>query len=467
MEEYSKDVKRGWRLLLERFVWEYDVSRALNRISFTFSEFEQTLYFNCSWVFPQWLLIFFRLLMFIYLLFMLGFDLANYHRQGFLIYWGVYVTNWTYTITIIYYFFATVATIYSYSNNLIGRKNYVKLMKDSTYKGDNVVELKEKSKGLDENNFNKSTKKVGIENKENNHLVVSDHELNGYKKGSVENKISEVQMVNIDLEGQDKEKFRHESINSLSTTNESPSVNITLNNNNKNAKNNSNCQGNNKVKSDNIAIKKTRNVFKRYINHLNNNKFIIKYNEEDGRPCFVDEISQRMDNTTTNINLPLLIRSMWLFHTISLPSSFIVAIVYWVMNIISPVSVDEFTYLTFNKHGIIAIALSVDTFITSIPFFISHTFYSFFYCLTYLIFTVVYFILKLPSPQGKDDLGFIYPAINFADPAIAVPCSFGIFVVLFLTSNIIWFFAGYSRNHTIDPLPGENRDRLTRVNHYV
>ncbi|KAH7648044.1 hypothetical protein FG379_000827 [Cryptosporidium bovis] len=478
MEEASENIERGWRLLLERFVWEYNVSRALKRISFTFDEFEQTLHFNCSWIFPQWFLIFLRLSMLIYLLFMLGFDLANYYSQGFLIYWGVYVTNWTYTITIIYYFFATVSTIYSYANNLIGRKNYVKLMKDPNYENAKVIELEDKSESSDINQVINSIKEVEIDDKENNYMITPSQELNVNKKESIKSEISEVQMVNIDLENQNKYKFRHESINSLSTTNESPSVKNILNNNlivcdgENNSVNNNNIDDNFnedgiKVINKNKIIKNIDNVSKRYIKHLKDNQFIVKYSD-DGIPYFADEISQKMDNTTTNINLPLLIRLMWLFHTISLPSSFIVAIVYWVMNIISPVSVDEFTYLTFNKHGIIAITLSIDTFITSIPFFISHTLYSFFYCLTYLIFTVVYFVLKLPSPQGKDDLGFIYPAINFADPAVAVPCSLGIFIVLFLTSNIIWFFAGYSRNHAIDPLPRENKNRrLSRVNHYV
>lgn len=476
MVDISENIKKGSKLILQRFLWEYKVSRALNRITFSFDEFEQTNHFNCSWIIPQWFLIYLRLGTFIYLLIMLGLDVSNYYRQGYAMYWGVYVTNWTYAVTIIYYFFATTSTIYSYANNSIGRKKYIRSLEITNSPSiggrihvildDSVISHKVNNNGPRGSIMNiidpkcdhchHSISNVGV--------IISDHATNGYVLRDSENKQANgIQMVDLSLENTKNNKeaeasYGHASIVSISTAFESPDSQ------NKNAVNDSNKTERNEY----ILPRKTRNIFKRYLNHLKSHMFIIRYCRETDRPHFADEINQRMDNTTTNINLPLLIRLMWVFHAIALPASFIVAIVYWSMSIISPVGVDGFSFLTFNKHGLTAILLTIDTYLTTIPFFISQAFYSFLYCVIYMIFTIVYYILKLPNPQSQDDLGFIYSAINFADPAVSIPCSIGIFLLLFITANIIWFFVGFSRNHIIDPLPNDNtKSKEFRVNYYV
>ncbi|KAF7458793.1 protein rolling stone-like [Cryptosporidium felis] len=449
MQEILSKMKVGWNLIAKRFIWEYKVSRALNRITFTFDEFEQTHHFNCSWIIPQWFLIYLRLFTLIYLIIMLGCDVANYYRLGCLMYWGVYVTNWTYAVTIIYYFFAATSTIYSYANNSIGRKKYIK--------------------SLETSGSPCSRPKRQVNNTNENGKFTDNNVFNG------------IQLTSQNLENSNntnkEASYGHESIISISTAYESP---VVLTSENKSPGVTNNKTGvtitsditeadndlNGQVQYTNQS--KTRNIFVRYYYHLKSHMFIIKYCKETDRPYFADKVNRKMDNSTTNINLPLLIRLMWVFHSIALPSSFIVSIVYWGMSIISPVSVDGFTFLTFNKHGLTAIFLSIDTYVTTIPFFISQAFYSFLYCFIYLIFTIVYYILKLPNPKSQDDLGFIYSAINFADPAVAVPCSFGIFFLLFLTANIIWFFVGFSRNHIIDPLPSDDiSSKEVRVNYYV
>ncbi|KAJ1606811.1 transmembrane domain-containing protein [Cryptosporidium canis] len=471
MVNVSENIKRGWKLILRRFLWEYKVSRALNRITFSFDEFDQTNHFNCSWIIPQWFLIYLRAGVFIYLLIVLGLDVANYYRLGCAMYWGVYVTNWTFSVTIIYYFFATTSTIYSYANNSIGRKRYIKSLEltNSPSIGGRIHILLDDSVIAHQNSRPRGSI-MNILNQRCDHcnqprssieVVVSDHATNGYISNSENTDMNGVQMVDLNLEGgKNKEaSYGHASIVSISTDFESPD------NLNKTAANNENS---NSGKTEYILPAKTRNIFKRYINHLNSNTFIIKYCKETDRPHFADEINQRMDNTTTNINLHLLIRLMWVFHAIALPSSFIVGIVYWSMSIISPVGVDGFSFLTFNKHGLTAILLTLDTYFTTIPYFISQAFYSFLYCVIYTIFTIVYYILQLPNPQSQDDLGFIYSAINFADPAVSVPCTIGIFFLLFITANIIWFFVGFSRNHIIDPLPSDtNVSKEFRVNYYA
>ncbi|KAH8583452.1 rolling stone-like [Cryptosporidium sp. chipmunk genotype I] len=475
MVAVSENVKRGWKLILQRFLWEYKVNRAINRITFTFDEFEQTNHFNCSWIIPQWFLIYLRLSVFLYLLFMLGLDVSNYYKLGYAMYWGVYVTNWTYAVTIIYYFFATTSTIYSYANNSIGRKKYINFLKVTGSPSiGGRIHLKLDDSDIAHQNINNRPRGSILNvlnpkfehidhSKHNEKIVVSDHKTNGYSSNQKNTQFNEVQMVELNLENSNNSNknkeasYGHASIVSISTAFESPE------NLNKNVIDN-------KIEEKNeyILPKKTRNIFVRYYNHLKSHMFIIKYCKETDRPHFADEINQRMDNTTTNINLPLLIRLMWVFHAIALPASFIVSIVYWSMSIISPVGVDGFSFLTFNKHGLTAVLLSLDTYFTTIPFFISQAFYSFLYCLIYMIFTIVYFILKLPNPQSQDDLGFIYSAINFADPAVSIPCSIGIFFLLFLTANILWFFVGFSRNHIIDPLPSDDvSSKEFRVNYYV
>ncbi|OII72813.1 uncharacterized protein cubi_03683 [Cryptosporidium ubiquitum] len=476
MANSSEGVKRGWKLILQRFVWEYKVSRAINRITFSFDEFEQTNHFNCSWIIPQWFLIYLRLVVFLYLLIMLGLDVSNYYNLGYAMYWGVYVTNWTYAVTIIYYFFATTSTIYSYANNSIGRKKYIKSLELTNspsiggrihlrLDGNDISHQINRPRGSIMNVLDRKFDHIDY-SKHKEQVVVSDHTTNGYSSSPKNIQISEVQMVDLNLENSNNSNrnkeasYGHASIVSISTNFESP------NNLNKNAINDKS-EHKNEV-NEYILPKKTKNIFKRYFNHLQSHMFIIKYCKETDRPHFADEINQRMDNTTTNINLPLLIRLMWVFHAIAFPASFIVSIVYWSMSIISPVGVDGFSFLTFNKHGLTAVLLSLDTYFTTIPFFISQAFYSFLYCVIYMIFTIVYYILKLPNPQSQDDLGFIYSAINFADPAVSVPCSIGIFLLLFVTANILWFFVGFSRNHIIDPLPSDDvSSKEFRVNHYV
>lgn len=476
MVNNSENVKRGWKLILQRFIWEYKVSRAVNRITFSFEEFEQTNHFNCSWIIPQWLLIYLRLTVFLYLLIMLGLDVSNYYNLGYAMYWGVYVTNWTYSVTIIYYFFATTSTIYSYANNSIGRKKYIKSLELTNrpsiggrihlkLEGNNITHQSNKPRGSILNVLDRKHDHISCpKNKEQ--VVVSDHTTNGYSNNSENAQMNEIQMIDLNLENKNnsnknnESSHNHENITSVSTDFESP------NNLKKNQIDNKSEEKN--EENEYIIPRKTKNIFKRYRNHLKSHMFIIKYCKETDRPHFADEINQRMDNTTTNINLPLLIRLMWVFHAIALPASFIVSIVYWSMNIISPVGVDGFSFLTFNKHGLTAVFLSLDTYFTTIPFFISQAFYSFLYCVIYMIFTIVYYILKLPNPQSHDDLGFIYSAINFADPAVSVPCSIGIFLLLFITANILWFFVGFSRNHIIDPLPSDDTSsKEFRVNYYV
>ncbi|CUV08008.1 unnamed protein product [Cryptosporidium hominis] len=475
MVNVSENIKRGWKLILHRFVWEYKLSRAINRITFTFDEFEQTNHFNCSWIIPQWFLIYLRLSVFLYLLIMLGLDVSNYYKLGYAMYWGVYVTNWTYAVTIIYYFFATTSTIYSYANNSSGRRKYIKSLKMTNSPSiggrihlkldDDIIghqNVNSRPRGSILNILDRKFEHINP-SKHNEQIVVSDHTTNGYSSSPKNAQLNEIQMVDLNLENKNNSNknkeasYGHASIVSISTAFESPE---NLNNNV--------IKDNTERNNEYILPRKTRNIFVRYYNHLKSHMFIIKYCKETDRPHFADEINQRMDNTTTNINLPLLIRLMWVFHAIALPASFIVSIVYWSMSIISPVGVDGFSFLTFNKHGLTAILLSLDTYFTTIPFFISQAFYSFLYCLIYLIFTIVYFILKLPNPQSQDDLGFIYSAINFADPAVSIPCSIGIFFLLFLTSNIIWFFVGFSRNHIIDPLSSDDiSSKEFRVNYYV
>ena len=71
---------------------------------------------------------------------------------------------------------------------------------------------------------------------------------------------------------------------------------------------------------------------------------------------------------------------------------------------------EEPTFVSLNVHGVNAVYVLVDLFITGIPVRLYHVIYPMLFSLIYLIFSLVYVYSGGTNPDGDN---FIYDALNF------------------------------------------------------
>ncbi|OII77958.1 hypothetical protein cand_037660 [Cryptosporidium andersoni] len=525
MDDFTERFRRGLRLIFRRYQWEFNSASIIPRIRFKFKEFDPSLYFCCSWLLPQWGLLTFRILVFLYLLAMTGWDIYHYYSIDDLQFWAVYVTNWTYTIVILYYLTGIIITKKSYSHNINMKRLQIQRRRPCVEMHREVISTQEESpNATDSSSAYESCDQDHQYNCPEIPRVASSYpimDVNNMKKKITNGPY----MEDIDLENQKlNASISNSSVQSVSTSHESPvnssrnkEINIAINeesapnictyndstndiafntelinttnkgldvyhsaqrsgylsSSSSSTRDHSSDSHSAKSVKKKVKIRsRSTNVFVRICEYLKRNEFKVIRTPDDEHPILADPLDNLSELSNSNnfrnnnlVQIPFRYRLIWVLYSISFPATYIVAIVYWSMSIVAPTGIDGFSYLTFNKHGIVAFCITLDTYFTTIPYFLAHVLFPFMFCVTYLVFTIIYYFLRLPNPQDHRDLGFVYSAINFANPLVSAPCSIAVFILVFIVVTVIWCFVGFNRNHLVDPLPNQQRHPISKNIH--
>ncbi|KAI5744808.1 hypothetical protein M8J76_005384 [Diaphorina citri] len=131
----------------------------------------------------------------------------------------------------------------------------------------------------------------------------------------------------------------------------------------------------------------------------------------------------------------------WATQTIAIVSSIAVSVVFWV-GVYNP-EINPLNIFTFTSHGVIAAYLVVDALIVAHPFRLSDFLWVFLFCVAYIGFSVVYFLM---GGTDRFNRNFIYTILDWQDPWAAVlTCTFVVLFYLFI-HLVVWCLTYSTRN---------------------
>mmetsp|Transcript_3465 Transcript_3465/g.6575 ORF Transcript_3465/g.6575 Transcript_3465/m.6575 type:complete len:241 (+) Transcript_3465:172-894(+) len=122
---------------------------------------------------------------------------------------------------------------------------------------------------------------------------------------------------------------------------------------------------------------------------------------------------------------PWFVKATWLLRNITLPATFTIFLLYWVMVFEPSRGVKAISVVT---HGANFLVMVVDAALVSSPFLLVHTLHFWLFGATYVLFTLVYYGAGGTNPSGG---GYIYSALDWGgSPSRAAIVSIAILLVL-------------------------------------
>ena len=85
---------------------------------------------------------------------------------------------------------------------------------------------------------------------------------------------------------------------------------------------------------------------------------------------------------------PWYVHATWFLQAIVLPGAFFVTTLYWAL--VYPHRTEEPGTVTYFVHGVNFFMIALDVFLSNQPYYLVHGLYFFAYCITYLLWTLVY-----------------------------------------------------------------------------
>lgn len=136
--------------------------------------------------------------------------------------------------------------------------------------------------------------------------------------------------------------------------------------------------------------------------------------------------------------VPWFVRATVLLHSIALPASILVATLFWTL-VYKP-GVTKVYAVTYFVHGINAVVMCLDAFICSQPFHLLKATYFFLYCVTYSVFSLVYFWCGGQSVVNGKLVSYIYAALDWSGHPTGAGVMDGLvlLVVVPLVSFLCW-----------------------------
>jgi hypothetical protein len=110
--------------------------------------------------------------------------------------------------------------------------------------------------------------------------------------------------------------------------------------------------------------------------------------------------------------LPCIIQVMWLLNAIVLPASFFVFVLYWGL-----VFSGELKVLSCLTHGLNFVVMALDSAVGSMPYLLLHGIWFMLYCLVFLLWSVLHYLLKIGDANGN---GYIYSSLDWGSDAKGV-----------------------------------------------
>lgn len=157
--------------------------------------------------------------------------------------------------------------------------------------------------------------------------------------------------------------------------------------------------------------------------------------------CCANEIPVVIEGSERNKAIPNLIKITWLLYSTSAPLSLAICILYWIGIAPGQSPQDSLNYVCIMEHGIIGIIVLIDgVLVGTIPVRAKQYVCLLAVCITYLLWSLVNYILKLGNgdwgPAYDDDS--LYPVLNWSWESRRVAAIVSSFATIILCPVLFW-----------------------------
>jgi len=158
--------------------------------------------------------------------------------------------------------------------------------------------------------------------------------------------------------------------------------------------------------------------------------------------CCANEIPVVIEGSERNKAIPNLIQITWLLYSTTAPLSLAICILYWIGIAPSQSPQDSLNYVCIMEHGIIGIIVLIDgVLVGTIPVRAKHYVCLLAVCISYLLWSLVNYILKLGNgdwgPTYDDDA--LYPVLNWGWESRRVAAIVSSSATIVLCPVLFWF----------------------------
>ena len=148
------------------------------------------------------------------------------------------------------------------------------------------------------------------------------------------------------------------------------------------------------------------------------------------------------DDDTSGIKaIPRLIKITWLLYSTTAPLSLAIGMLYWIGIAPGQSPQDSMTYVCIMEHGVIGLTVLIDgVMVGSIPVRAKQYVFLLVVCISYLLWSLVNYILKLGNgewgPAYDDDS--LYPVLNWSWESRRVAAIVSSFAIIVLCPVLFW-----------------------------
>ncbi|XP_034830462.1 protein rolling stone-like [Maniola hyperantus] len=130
---------------------------------------------------------------------------------------------------------------------------------------------------------------------------------------------------------------------------------------------------------------------------------------------------------SADLNLPWYVKTFWVLHNVAVPVAFLITVFYWTLLFSVDFQEEMDRGLDIAVHAVNTVTMLLLLMSSSHPTRFLHMIHPFLFALTYVVFSVIYYLAGGINPLGEP---WIYPVVNWAKPGTAI-------LVVFVTGVLL------------------------------